>query len=90
MRSDEAVGEVFNVGSDRPMTINRLAEKVRELVNPEAEIVHIPYAEAYAEGFEDIRYRVPDLSKLRQAVGLTPRHDLDRILTDVRDYLSAS
>ena len=60
------------------------------LVNPEAEIVHIPYAEAYAEGFEDIRYRVPDVSKLRQAVGLAPRHDLDRILTDVRDYLSAS
>lgn len=89
MACEEAVGEVFNVGSDRPITINQLAEEVRQLVNPDADIVHIPYAEAYAEGFEDIRYRVPDISKLKKTIGFEPRYDLDRILADVRDDLSA-
>jgi len=86
--SDETVGEIFNVGSNQPVTINQLAEKVRELINPEAEIVHVPYSEAYAEGFEDIRYRVPDTSKLRSAVGFEAKHDLAAILTDVCDYMS--
>ncbi len=86
--SEATVGQIFNVGSDAPVTINELAEKVRELVNPDAEIVHIPYAVAYTEGFEDIRYRVPDLAKLRETIGFEPTHDLEQILRDVRDYLS--
>jgi UDP-glucose 4-epimerase len=88
MRCEEAVGEIFNVGNDRPTTINQLAEKVRELVNPGAEIVHIPYAEAYAEGFEDIRHRVPDVQKLRATIGFEPKYDLHDILNDVRDCLT--
>ncbi|MHC4591420.1 MAG: NAD-dependent epimerase/dehydratase family protein [Planctomycetota bacterium] len=89
MDCDETVGQIFNVGDDRPTTINELAQKVRELVNPEAEIVHIPYAEAYAEGFEDIRFRVPDIGKLKEAIGFRPQHDLERILLDVRDHLAS-
>jgi UDP-glucose 4-epimerase len=86
--TDAAVGQIFNVGSNQPVSINGLAEKVREMINPDAEIVHIPYGEAYAEGFEDIRYRVPDTAKLRKAIGFEPKHDLEAILRDVRDYIS--
>lgn len=86
--SEEAVGEIFNVGSSDPVTINQLAEKVREVVNPAAEIVHVPYAEAYGEGFEDIRYRVPDTGKLEDTVDFEAKHDLASILADVRDYIS--
>ncbi len=86
----EAVGEIFNVGSNVPVTINELAEEVRRLVNPDAEIVHIPYSEAYAEGFEDVRYRVPDISKLEGTIDFEPQHDLESILRDVRDYVSPS
>jgi UDP-glucose 4-epimerase len=89
MDCEQAVGQIFNVGDDRPTTINELAQRVRELVNPDADIVHIPYAQAYAEGFEDIRFRVPNVTKLRKAIGFEPRHDLDAILTDVRDFLAA-
>jgi UDP-glucose 4-epimerase len=84
-----ATGEIFNVGSDTPVTINELAARVRDLVNPDAEIVHIPYSEAYEEGFEDIRYRVPELSKLRETIGFEATQDLGRILRDVQDYLSS-
>jgi len=88
-RCPDAVGGIFNVGNDEPITINQLAEKVRQAVNPDAEIVHIPYEEAYAEGFEDIRRRVPDLTRLRAAIGFEPKKDLDTILRDVRDYFSS-
>ena len=88
MACPEAVGQIFNIGSSQAVTVNELADRVRRMVNPEVEIVHIPYEEAYEEGFEDIRYRVPDLTKLKQTVGFEPRRDLDAILADVRDYLA--
>ncbi len=84
----EAVGQIFNVGNDQPTTVNELAERVRALVNPEAEIVRIPYDQAYAAGFEDIRYRVPNVGKLKSTIGFEPKHDLDRVLRDVRDFMS--
>ncbi|MGD2173993.1 MAG: GDP-mannose 4,6-dehydratase [Candidatus Brocadiaceae bacterium] len=89
MECEQAVGEIVNVGSDEPITIRELAEQVRATLNPDVEIVHVPYAEAYAEGFEDIRYRVPELGKLERLVGFKPSCDLERILSDVRDYLSS-
>jgi len=85
---DAAVGEIFNVGSGRPVTIQQLAERVRALVNPDAEIVYVPYEEAYGPGFEDIRARVPDVSKLEATIGFKPRNDLDQILLDVKRHLA--
>ncbi|MFO7957857.1 MAG: GDP-mannose 4,6-dehydratase [Candidatus Brocadiia bacterium] len=90
MDCEEAVGQIFNTGSDAPVTINELAERVRALIEPDLEIVHIPYAEAYAADFEDIRYRVPDLSKLRSTIDFRLEHDLNGILRDVRDYVESS
>ena len=84
----DAPGEIFNVGNDQPVTILQLAQRVRDLVNPRAEIVHIPYEEAYGPGFEDIRARTPDVSKLRKAIDFQPTRNLDQILLDVKEYLS--
>jgi UDP-glucose 4-epimerase len=89
MGTEKAIGQIFNVGSDQPVTIEGLARRVQQLVNPAAQIIHIPYDEAYAKGFEDIRYRVPDVTKLSQTVRFQPRYNLDRILLDVRDYIAA-
>ncbi|MDX1394441.1 MAG: GDP-mannose 4,6-dehydratase [Gemmatimonadota bacterium] len=76
-------GEVFNIGSDEEVTINRLAEMVREAADSDSEIVHIPYDEAYTEGFEDMQRRVPDLSKLERLLGFRPETPLERIVADV-------
>lgn len=78
-----AVGEVFNVGSDREVTINRLAEMVRAAAGSSSEIRHIPYEDAYAEGFEDMQRRVPDISKLARTIGFAPSIPLERIVADV-------
>ena len=78
-----SVGGVFNVGSDEEVTILRLAEMVREAAGSRSEIRLVPYAEAYAEGFEDMQRRVPDLAKLERTIGFRPRTPLATIITDV-------
>ena len=49
-------------------------------------IQYIPYSEAYAPGFEDMRRRVPDISKVRRTIGWQPKHDLNQILDDVIEF----
>ncbi len=83
MEREDLFGEVFNVGSTEEVTIMELAERVRNASRSDSEIVTVPYEEAYAEGFEDMLRRVPDISKLEQAIGWKPTHDLDAILADV-------
>ncbi len=78
-----AVGEVFNVGSDREVTMLQLAEMVRAAAESRSEIRLIPYAEAYAAGFEDMQRRVPDVRKLERVVGYRPRTSLEQIIADV-------
>lgn len=78
-----AVGEVVNVGTDREVTINRLAEMVRDEARSESEIVHVPYNEAYAKGFEDLERRVPDPSKLARLTGFSFKRTLEDIIADV-------
>ena len=82
-----AVGQIFNVGSDREITINDLAERVRRIVNPGAAVVHVPYDEAYAPGFRDMLRRVPDITKLRGFLAFEPSLQIDAIIESVRDHI---
>ncbi len=94
METPAAEGRVFNVGSEEAVTIRELAERVRRLAGSTSEIVHIPYEEAYGRGFEDIHYRVPDITRLRRTVGYVPTLSLDeilvRVIADVRQRLAAA
>jgi UDP-glucose 4-epimerase len=86
MDQSEAVGNVYNIGSNEEISISNLAEKVRQLTNSTSEIVFVPYDEAYEEGFEDMPRRVPDISKINQLVGFEPEMSLDGILKSVIDF----
>jgi UDP-glucose 4-epimerase len=79
----EAYGQVYNIGSSEEFSINQLASKVKEIVEAQSPIQHIPYDEAYEEGFEDMPRRVPDTTKIRSLTGWEPTRDLDTILSDV-------
>ena len=81
-----AVGQVFNIGNGREITIGALAAKIRDLTGSQSEIVRVPYDEAYEAGFEDMPRRVPDISKIRALVGYSPTVDLDEILTRVIEH----
>ncbi|HLA12392.1 MAG TPA: GDP-mannose 4,6-dehydratase [Pyrinomonadaceae bacterium] len=88
MDHPEAVGEVFNIGSDQEVSIFELAERIKELTRSNSEIVFVPYDEAYEEGFEDMPRRVPDTQKVRELVGFSSQIDLDGILRSVIEYQS--
>jgi UDP-glucose 4-epimerase len=89
MPAGRAAGEVFNVGSNRPIRILDLAERVRELTSSSSEIVFVPYDEVYGVGIEDMQHRAPAIAKIQEATGWRPRFDLDRILQDVVDYVQS-
>jgi UDP-glucose 4-epimerase len=78
-----AIGQVFNIGNGREITIAELAEKVRTLTGSSSEIVRIPYDQAYESGFEDMPRRVPDISKIAGLIGYAPTVELDDILRRV-------
>jgi UDP-glucose 4-epimerase len=79
----EAVGGVFNVGSQREVTIRQLAEMVRDATGSDSPLVTIPYEKAYDRGFEDMPRRVPDVSKLERTIGYKPATPLEQIIADV-------
>ena len=85
-----APGQVFNIGSTEEVTIRQLAERVIALTGCASTIQYVPYDEAYAPGFEDMRRRVPDLSKLHRLIGYAPRCSLDHILGRVIEYERAN
>jgi UDP-glucose 4-epimerase len=88
MDSDKAVGEVFNVGNNQQISIMKLAKKVIELTGSSSTIEKIAYEEAYPEGFEDMQRRVPDISKIKRALGWTPEINLDQIVRDIAAFNS--
>lgn len=79
-------GEIYNIGSNQEITINQLAEQVIDQADSTSTITRIPYSEAYAPGFEDMRRRVPDVTKIQKAIGWSPTRTLDEILEDVIAY----
>jgi UDP-glucose 4-epimerase len=81
-----AVGQVFNIGNGREISIGELAERVRALAGSTSDIVRIPYEQAYEAGFEDMPRRVPDIGKVRALIGYEPTVELDEILTRVIEY----
>ena len=83
METPAAAGHVYNIGSDQPVTILELAQRVVALADSSSRIEFQTYAQAYDQDFEDIRHRVPDLTRLKQTIGFSPRSDLDAIVRDV-------
>ena len=82
----KAIGQVINIGNMQEITMQALAEKVRELSGSDSIIKLIPYDEAYESGFEDMPRRVPDLTRIKGLIGYEPKHELDEILEQVIDY----
>lgn len=83
MDTPAANGQVFNIGSDQPVSIRQLAEEVIARVNPELPIEYLPYNQAYGEDFEDVRRRVPCLDRLEKTLGDKPTMTLGQILDDI-------
>jgi UDP-glucose 4-epimerase len=86
MDTPSAAGRVYNIGSDVPVSILELAQRVIARVNPNAKIDFQSYSEAYDDSFEDIRRRVPDLTRIQKAIGFKATKDLDAIIDAVAEH----
>lgn len=82
----DAVGQVFNIGNDREISIENLALLIKKMTGSSSEIVYIPYDIAYQEGFEDMMKRVPDISKAGTLIGFKPSMHIEGIVQSVVDY----
>jgi UDP-glucose 4-epimerase len=82
----QAVGEVFNIGSEEEVTIAALAARVRERAGSQSEIRYVPYDQAYETGFEDFRRRVPALDKIQAAIEWEPTTSLNQTIDEIISY----
>lgn len=85
----DAIGRVYNVGASEEVTILELAHRVKTVTHSASPIQLIPYDQAYAPGFEDMRRRVPDTTRVRNLLGWDPCVSLDEILGRVASYMAS-
>jgi UDP-glucose 4-epimerase len=83
MATPEAAGQTFNVGNSREISIENLAHLVIRMTGSVVPIRYVPYAQVYERGFEDMRRRIPDVSKLRSAIGFSPTIPLESALEGI-------
>lgn len=85
----QAIGEVFNLGSQDEISIEELAKEIIKLTGSNSKIKYIPYDKAYEEGFEDMQRRVPDISKINKLIAFKPTYSLPEIIKDIIEYLKS-
>jgi UDP-glucose 4-epimerase len=83
LEEPQAHGQVFNIGNNTPISIENLAKRVIELTGSTSKIEYVPYEEAYAPGFDDMRVREPSLEKTRAMIGYKPTYTLDQTLNRI-------
>jgi nucleoside-diphosphate-sugar epimerase len=86
MATDKAVGEVVNIGTDREITVEGLAQMVKARTNSTSSVTFTPYDQAYEPGFEDMMRRVPCLDKLERLTGFRPATTLENIIDRVTHH----
>ncbi len=86
MNTKNAEGQIFNIGNDKSITIEELAKKIKTMANSRSKIDYVKYEDAYEEGFEDMRNRKPDLTKVQAMIGYKPKYSLDQILQRIINY----
>ena len=74
---------VFNIGTREEISIGDLAGKIKRLCRSDSRIIHVPLDKAYRDGFEDMRRRLPDLSRTEKAIGYSPKVSLDEALKKI-------
>jgi UDP-glucose 4-epimerase len=86
MNTKKAEGQIFNIGNDKEITIEALALKIKKMAGSNSKIEFIKYEDAYEEGFEDMRHRKPDLTKIKEYINYKPKFNLEQILERIITY----
>lgn len=89
MNIKKAEGKIFNIGNDKDISIEELAKKIKKMTSSKSRIEYIKYEDAYEEGFEDMRQRKPDLSKIKKFLDFKPNYNLEKILERIINHFEA-
>lgn len=84
---EESFGKIYNIGSQRLVTIRELAELVIARTGSSSTIEEVSYEKAYEKGFEDMRRRKPDIAAIRELTSWCPERSLEEIIDDVKEFL---
>lgn len=84
--TERSIGEVVNIGNTEEISIEGLAERVKQRTGSSSPIEYIPYDQAYEPGFEDMMRRVPSVEKLHSLTGFRPQTTLNEIIDRVSEY----
>ena len=87
--AENTIGKVINIGNNFEISINDLAKRVIAETGSSSSVVHIPYEEAYGDGFEDMERRVPNIELINQLVGWKPQRDLSTMISDIAKEMNA-
>ena len=90
MGTSESIGQAYNIGSTNEISIKDLAVKVIELTDSKSQIVFKKYSDVFGYHFEEPKRRVPDISKIKMAVGWQPKQSLDEVIIEITEYLKAN
>ncbi len=82
----KALGEVINLGSNEPITINNLANKIVSMTGSTSDLRYLSYDKAYGQPFDDMLSRMPDLTKAERLIGYKPKYSLTETLQQVIDF----
>ncbi len=82
----KCAGRVFNLGSDEEITIEQLADQIISMTQSKSKKIFVPYEQAYQTQFDDLPRRVPNLTRVKQAIGFQPTYNLDTILEQIIRY----
>ena len=90
MGTSESIGHAYNIGSTNEISIKDLAAKVIELIDSKSQIVFKKHSDVFGDDFEEPTRRVPDISKIKKAVGWQPKTSLDEVIVEIAKYLKAN
>jgi UDP-glucose 4-epimerase len=82
----DSPGRIYNIGSNEEISIRALAERVKQITKSTSDIVRVPYEEVYGQGFEDIRRRAPDTTRIRQLIKWNPTRSLDKTIEEIVEF----
>ncbi len=86
MQEKHAIGEIFNIGNPKDITIQELANLTKQVLGSNSPIVNMPYKDVYGSDFEDTHYRAPDISKIKKAIGFVPKIELEEMIEKTAEY----
>ena len=90
MGTSESIGQAYNIGSTNEISIKDLAAKVIKLTDSKSQIVFKKHSDIFGDDFEEPTRRVPDISKIKKAVGWQPKQSLDGVIVEIAEYLKAN